>query len=186
MDKIKTDIKIGQQIFENIPSIVRPNWAGLILSRFDNYIVKIPFEIQELYNIIENKEKWKLSHKQFIKIRNLSLINKNKDFELYLRLAEKVAKITYNESGESAPFDYDSGYAIPMIALNYTKVINDENLYQEVNSTINIFQRNKKLRKNMTETSDFIVYKKIDDILWFDWDPIGVNDIAPRDEYMDD
>ena len=37
----------------------------------------------------------------------------------------------------------------------------------------------------MTETSDFIVYKKIEDILWFDWDPIGVNDIAPRDEYMD-
>ncbi len=28
------------------------------------------------------------------------------------------------------------------------------------------------------------VYKDIDEILWKDWDPIGINDIAPRDEYQ--
>ena len=28
------------------------------------------------------------------------------------------------------------------------------------------------------------LYKKVDEILWNDWDPIGVNDIAPRDEYQ--
>lgn len=27
------------------------------------------------------------------------------------------------------------------------------------------------------------VYQNIDEILWKDWDPIGINDIAPRDEY---
>lgn len=25
----------------------------------------------------------------------------------------------------------------------------------------------------------------VDEILWNDWDPIGVKDVAPRDEYMD-
>ena len=30
---------------------------------------------------------------------------------------------------------------------------------------------------------DSLLYRKIDEILWFDWDPIGVNDIAPKDEY---
>ena len=25
----------------------------------------------------------------------------------------------------------------------------------------------------------------VDEILWNDWDPIGVNDVAPRDEYRD-
>lgn len=30
---------------------------------------------------------------------------------------------------------------------------------------------------------DSLLYEIIDDILWTDWDPIGVNDIAPRDEY---
>ena len=28
------------------------------------------------------------------------------------------------------------------------------------------------------------LYKSVDEILWNDWDPIGVNDIAPRDEYQ--
>jgi len=28
------------------------------------------------------------------------------------------------------------------------------------------------------------LYTEIDEILWNDWDPIGVNDIAPRDEYQ--
>jgi len=28
------------------------------------------------------------------------------------------------------------------------------------------------------------LYKVVDEILWNDWDPIGVNDIAPRDEYQ--
>ena len=33
------------------------------------------------------------------------------------------------------------------------------------------------------EKEDVIIYKMIDEILWNDWDPIGINDIAPRDEY---
>ncbi len=28
------------------------------------------------------------------------------------------------------------------------------------------------------------LYKAIDEILWNDWDPIGVKEIAPRDEYQ--
>jgi len=28
------------------------------------------------------------------------------------------------------------------------------------------------------------LYKTVDEILWNDWDPIGVNDVAPRDEYQ--
>lgn len=28
------------------------------------------------------------------------------------------------------------------------------------------------------------LYKNIDKILWIDWDPIGINDVAPRDEYQ--
>ncbi|MFZ1702937.1 MAG: hypothetical protein WAT79_01250 [Saprospiraceae bacterium] len=28
------------------------------------------------------------------------------------------------------------------------------------------------------------LYQEIDEILWNDWDPIGINDVAPRDEYQ--
>lgn len=38
-----------------------------------------------------------------------------------------------------------------------------------------------KLLKNEEPTN---LYEAIDFILWNDWDPIGVNDIAPRDEYQ--
>jgi hypothetical protein len=36
---------------------------------------------------------------------------------------------------------------------------------------------------NITTAKDFVLYQKIDDILWFDWDPLGINVIAPNDEY---
>ena len=39
---IKTNIEIGKQIFENLPNDIKPGWAGLILSRFDNYVKEIP------------------------------------------------------------------------------------------------------------------------------------------------
>ncbi|TCD10748.1 hypothetical protein EZ449_07615 [Pedobacter frigidisoli] len=38
-----------------------------------------------------------------------------------------------------------------------------------------------KLLKNEEPTN---LYEAIDLILWKDWDPIGINDIAPRDEYQ--
>ena len=31
---------------------------------------------------------------------------------------------------------------------------------------------------------DLLLYKKIDAILWFDWDPIGLQELGPRDEYQ--
>ena len=56
-------------------------------------------------------------------------------------------------------------------------------LEEEVKSAMLLFSRNKKLKDNFTATGDFLLYKKTDDILWLDWDPIGINDVAPRDEY---
>ncbi|MEI6140999.1 MAG: hypothetical protein WCP85_17155 [Mariniphaga sp.] len=37
---------------------------------------------------------------------------------------------------------------------------------------------------NISTARNFALCQKIDDILWFDWDPLGINDIAPRDEYQ--
>ncbi len=49
-----------------------------------------------------------------------TLKNRNPQLEIYFNLAESVAKITYNSSGEHAPFDYDSGFYIPKLALELT------------------------------------------------------------------
>ncbi len=180
---IKTNIEIGKQIFENIPNDIRPGWAGLILSRFDHYLNEIPSCVKELFQLIDYQENWKNAHEQFTKIRMFGLKNKTFETELYLRTAELVAKITYNASGQTAPFDSDSGHYIPSFALNTAEHFDDNNLNEEVKSTILIFQRNKTFKDNISLAKEFILYKKIDDILWTEWDPIGVNDIAPRDEY---
>lgn len=181
---IKTNIEIGQQIFETLPNDIRPSWAGLVLSRFDHYIKDIPTSILELYPIIDNKDRWKEAHGQFTKIRVFGLENKNYKPEYYLRLAELVAKVTYNASGQPAPFDSDSGHYIASFALKATEHCDDNRLEEEVKSAILLFSRNKKFKDNLTAAKEFLLYKKIDDILWFDWDPIGVNDMAPRDEYQ--
>lgn len=181
---IKTNIKIGQQIFENLPNDIRPGWAGLILSRFDQYIKDIPTSILELYPIIDNKDRWKEAHEQFAKIRVYGLDNKNYEPENYLRLAELVAKVTYNASEQASPFDNDSGHYIASLALKATEYFEESRLEEEVESVILLFSRNKRLKDNLEVAKDVLLYKKIDDILWYDWDPIGINDIAPRDEYQ--
>jgi hypothetical protein len=181
--EIKTNLKIGQEIFENLPNEIRPGWAGLVLSRFDHYIKDIPTSILELYPIIDDKDRWKEAHEQFTKIRALGLENKDYNLENYLRLAELTAKVTYNASGQPAPFDSDSGHYIASLALKATEHFDDNRLEEEVKSAILLFSRNKKFKGNLTAAKDFLLYRKIDDILWFDWDPIGINDLAPRDEY---
>jgi len=180
---IKTKIEIGRQIFENIPNEIKPCWAGFVLSRFDNYLKDIPTPIRELFPIIDDKDKWKNAHEQFVKIRKFGLDNQEYQPE-YLRLAELVAKVTYNASEEPAPFDSDSGYYIASFALKAAEHFDDNRLEEEVKSVILLFNRNKKFKNNLTAAKDFVLYKRIDDVLWFDWDPIGVNDIAPRDEYQ--
>ena len=182
--EIKTDIQIGRQIFDNIPNEIKPGWAGLILSCFDNYLKSIPTPIFELYSIINNQDNWKKAHNQFNKIRQFLLDHKNYQPEAYLLLAENVAKVTYNASNEPAPFDNDSGWWIPNCALHAASYFDDKRLEEEVKSCILIFTRNKHFKNNLKAAKDFLLYKKIDDILWYDWDPIGVKDLAPRDEYQ--
>lgn len=181
---IKTNIKIGQQIFENLPNEIRPGWARLVLSRFDHYIKRIPNSILELYPIIDNKDRWNEAHGQFNKIRHFLLDNKNYQPESYLLLAELVAKITYNASGQPAPFDSESGHYIASLAFKVAEHFEDNRLDEEVKSAILLFSRNKNFKDDLTAAKDFLLFKKVDDILWFDWDPIGINDIAPRDEYQ--
>lgn len=181
---LKTNIKLGQQIFENLPNDIRPIWAGLVLSCFDHHNKDIPTSILELFPIIDDKNRWKEAHEQFSKIRVFGLENKNYVPECYLRLAELVAKVTYNASGQPALFDSDSGNYIASLALTVTEYFNDNKLEKEVKSTILILSRNKKFKNNLKAAKDFLLYKRIDDILWFDWDPIGINDLAPKDEYQ--
>jgi len=144
MIKEEYDIKFGQRIFESLSNDIKPVWAGLILSHFALYVKNIPAPILELYPIIDNKNRWKEAHEQFTKIRMFGLENEYYQVQSYLRLVELAAKVTYNASGQPAPFDSDSGHYIPSIALKITEYYNDSKLEEKVKSAILSFSQHNK------------------------------------------
>ena len=183
-DNFETDLNICKYIFEEIPDKLKPCWAGLILNTFHNYIKDIPDSIAELYSIIENDNRWQEAHGQFSKIRQFVLNHPTYQPDAFLLLAEKIAKVNYNASGKSSPFDADSGWYMPSLALTAATYLEDEKLESELRATILIVNNCKRYETVIQSASELILYRKIDEILWFDWDPIGVNDFGDaRDEY---
>ena len=81
--ELKFTKKTGKKIFENLHKDIIPDWAGLVLSRFDDYINDFPTCIVELYPIINNKDRWKEASNQFNKIRLFGLENENYKYENY-------------------------------------------------------------------------------------------------------
>ena len=130
--KLKSDILAGRDIFEKIPNELRPGWAKSILLVFDSYIEKVPTEVSSLISLIDDKSRWKEAHGQFSKIRQFLLTHKSYQPEAYLLLAENVAKVTYNASGEPAPFDNDSGWWIPSCALQAGSYFKDTKLQEKI------------------------------------------------------
>lgn len=55
---IKTNIEIGQQIFDAVPKNLQPKWAGVILNKFNKHITEIPEQIKELNDIIKKPDRW--------------------------------------------------------------------------------------------------------------------------------
>ncbi|RZJ89351.1 MAG: hypothetical protein EOO20_11225 [Chryseobacterium sp.] len=181
---IKTNIEIGEHIFEAVPNKLKPMWAGIILNKFNKYIIDIPEQIKDLNEIIKKPDRWHEAHKQFDLIRRFLLDNTNYTPQEYILLAESIAKITYNSSCEPAQFDFNSGYYIPGLALKAADFFQDERLEEDLKTVLLLFSRNKKLTTDLARAKEILLYQQIDDVLWYDWDPIGINDIAPRDEYQ--
>lgn len=61
---IKTNIEIGEQIFDAVPRNLQPKWAGVVLNKFNKYLSGIPEQIQELNDIIKNPDYWHEAHAQ--------------------------------------------------------------------------------------------------------------------------
>lgn len=140
-DKIKTDIKLGKRIYESVPRQFRPGWGTSLLMTFEIVIKNVPTSIKELYDIVDDERKWKDAHGQFQKIRQLSLNNKKFQPNTYLLLAEKVAKTTYNLSGQPAPFDSDSGDYIPSLALQTTDYFKDKKVTEEIERILTLYYK---------------------------------------------
>ncbi len=176
LDKTINDVFEGKRIFENVPQEVQPCWGAFILERLALIVSVVP-EIDELVRIVHEKEKWERASDQFAKIRHFLSDHPQYQPQNYLRLAEKVAKITYNAIGCLPPFDLNSGWHIPKLAILSSFDPRDENSHYAsmVISAIFMFERRAELRNLLQTPEDFQRYRFVDAILYNEWDPIGIN-----------
>lgn len=122
----------GKPVFDSVPENDRPKWALNFLGLIDNEISNQPKPVKELYDIVEDESKWYKAYDQFQKIRAFSLSHPDFEPKEYLILAERIAKVTYNQTKPNTPFDRDSGWAIPYLALEIPKKWNDQALESQL------------------------------------------------------
>lgn len=100
-------------VYERLPRDYRPHWAGNILdlcrSRFPHLR-----EVDEVYFVSCDATHWERAQQSFDAVRALTLSNTApfSGAALLFRLAENTAKVIYNASGGSVPYDHNAGWRL--------------------------------------------------------------------------
>lgn len=103
----------GKLIFEALPKDVRPFWAAGILDLCRKRFPHVR-EVEEVYLLAHDQPHWERARGAFDAVRALSLATE-KPFagaDLLFKVAEDTAKVTYNCSGSSAPYDHNAGWKL--------------------------------------------------------------------------
>src|SRR5262245_19063765 len=105
----------GRRVYEETPVSKRPCWAAELLDLCTFASPEIP-EVQLVIALGQKTpaSEWAAAHAAFTGVRTLTLRNHRallleRRLELLLYVAETSAKVIYNASGRSAPFDYHAG-----------------------------------------------------------------------------
>jgi len=112
------DLKAGEMLAKAVPAQEQPRWAANLLELVA-YQYPVPQTVSELIKVAKDPKKWPSARTLFGELRNklLEIEKTPSKFEQHLvgvlYLAENVAKLTYNASGGSAPYDADSAWWIP-------------------------------------------------------------------------
>lgn len=107
------ELTAGQELYESIPNHNRPLWAAAILmfSIAESSLDLAP--VNDVLEIAQDERRWCEAHKAFGAVRDMTLKSESAGYSnehvALLFIAEIAAKVTYNASGEPAPFDADSG-----------------------------------------------------------------------------
>lgn len=111
-------LEVGRAVYEALAVDDRPRWAGRLLRLCLRQLPNAPAEVVHVADLADDQWRWREGHEAFRSVRELTLrVGKRSRSEpsaLVLYVAENVAKITYNASGGSAPFDHDAGWWLLM------------------------------------------------------------------------
>ena len=108
----------GRDICEAMPIEQQPIWFAKILKAASQLRSPI-IEIESVVRAADNKELWVSCRQLFLSVRQLTLAaEESPETDSVtiglLYLAENVAKVSFNASGETPQFDSDAGHWIPV------------------------------------------------------------------------
>lgn len=129
-------IAFGRALFDRVSPGERPAWASAVLAVAMNEVIPLR-EVEDLVRIAETPSRWADAHAQFSRIRALALAaerapNAHPLYKALLRLAETVAKVTYNASGPPTPFDPPTGWRLAADARRFAELAGDRSLEERL------------------------------------------------------
>jgi hypothetical protein len=130
------DLDAGRIVYEALSREERARWAAGIL-RVACSRLRAPEAVSRILVLAEDSSRWLEGHKAFGAVRDLTLQQQRTEgvgrFEgPLLEVAEKVAKVVYNASRQSAPFDHDAGWRIAPSARALIVAVDDAGFSKEV------------------------------------------------------
>jgi hypothetical protein len=105
----------GRVIYESLTPHQRVRWASAVLSFCIEHSPSVP-EVNSVAALAQDENSWPLAHAAFSSVRAVTLIEEKSPGSLdprsarLLAVAENTAKVIYNASQASAPFDHDAGW----------------------------------------------------------------------------
>ena len=101
----------GKEVFERIESASRPEWAANILSWAAARSGVSLAEIDEVVAVARDPARWREAHDTHSELsRAYRSAERGGLLQAVLDIAVTTVKVTYNASGEPAPFDYHAGW----------------------------------------------------------------------------
>jgi hypothetical protein len=100
--------ELGRLLYDNLPTEKRPQWAASIL-RLAYTRTRIVSEIDFLLTIAEDPKRWNEALQALDSLRGITLVDRNALHYEIVDMAQKVAKVTHNASGQPDPFPNDIG-----------------------------------------------------------------------------
>lgn len=99
----------GELIVGSMPAGARPVWAATMLHHVLRYVTYTP-EFDEVVDIAQHSGRWFEALDVFHRVRTLRQeATRDPVYDTVAALAENVAKVTYNASNPTVPFDSDAG-----------------------------------------------------------------------------
>lgn len=98
----------------------RPVWAATVLHNVLRYVPYTP-EFDEVVDIAQHSGRWPEALAAFRRVRTLRQEEtRDRVYDMIAALAENVAKVTYNASNPTVPFDRDAG---PRAVADFKRIV---------------------------------------------------------------